>query len=142
MLLRKNNFLKYILFFFIGGFLYGLIEIISRGYSHISMFLAGGICFILIGLINEVVSWKMSLISQMVVSAGIITIVELVFGLIVNVWLGLNVWDYSSKPYNFMGQICLLYTGYWFLLSPLAIILDDYLRYFLLKEEKPRYKIF
>ena len=69
MLLRKNNLLKYILFFFIGGFLYGLIEIISRGYSHISMFLAGGICFILIGLINEVVSWKMSLISQMVVSA-------------------------------------------------------------------------
>ena len=141
MLLRKNNFLKYILFFFIGGFLYGLIEIISRGYSHISMFLAGGICFILIGLINEVVSWKMSLISQMVVSAGIITIVELVFGLIVNVWLGLNVWDYYQSHIILWDKLSFIHC-YWFLLSPLAIILDDYLRYFYLRKKSQGIKYF
>ena len=142
MMLINNRFLKYTFLFLIGGFLYGGLEILSRGYSHISMLIAGGICFVLIGLLNEVYSWNMSLVSQMVISALIITTVELVVGLVVNVWLNLNVWDYSDKAYNFMGQICLLYTNIWFLLSFFAILLDDYLRYFLLKEEKPRYKIF
>lgn len=142
MLLIYNNFLKYIFLFLTGGFAYGGIEILSRGYSHISMLVAGGICFILIGGLNEGYSWNMSLVSQMVISSGIVTTVEFTVGLIVNVWLKLNVWDYSNMPYNFMGQICLLYTNIWFVLSLFAILLDDYLRYYLLKEEKPRYKIF
>lgn len=142
MLLRYNTFLKYSLLFLIGGFAYGGIEILFRGYSHISMLAAGGICFILIGLINEVYSWEISFVSQMVISSFIITAVEFIFGLVVNVWLGLNVWDYSDQPYNLMGQTCILFSIIWFFLSPLAILLDDYLRYYLLGEEKPRYKIF
>jgi uncharacterized membrane protein len=142
MLLLHSKLLKYILLFFVGGFLYSTIEIFTIGHSHISMLAAGGISFILIGLINEVFTWDMALISQMVISAAIITVVEFIFGLIVNVWLKLNVWDYSTEPYNIMGQICLLYTNIWFLLSIFGILLDDYLRYYILKEEKPRYKIF
>jgi uncharacterized membrane protein len=126
----------------IGGFAYGGVEILYRGFSHISMMVAGGISFILIGLLNEIYSWKMALISQMVLSAGIITAVEFLVGLVVNVWLKLNVWDYSNLPYNIMGQVCLIYTNVWFFLSLPAILFDDYLRYFLLKKEKPRYKIF
>ena len=105
MLLQYNKWLKYVLLFLVGGFAYGGIEIMSRGYSHISMFVAGGICFILIGLINETKSYEIALIKQMVISAAIITAVELVTGLVVNVWLGLKVWDYSNRPLNFMGQI-------------------------------------
>jgi uncharacterized membrane protein len=142
MLLRYNIFLKYILLLLVGGFAYGGIEIIFRGYSHISMMIAGGICFILIGLLNEIRSRKIGFLKQMLISAFIITAVELVTGLIVNVWLGLKVWDYSERPFNFMGQICILYTIIWFFLSPIAIILDDYLRYYILGEEKPHYKIF
>lgn len=142
MLLLYNRFLKYTLLFFIGGFAYGGIEILFRGFSHISMLIAGGICFILIGLLNEVFPWDMALISQMFISAGIVTVVEFVIGWVVNIWLGLNVWDYSTLPYNFMGQICLLFINIWFFLSLFAILLDDYLRYYILKEEKPRYKIF
>lgn len=142
MLLRSNKFLKYSLLFLIGGFAYGGIEIIFRGYSHISMMIAGGICFILIGLINEVYPKEISFIKQMAISSAIITVVELLTGLIVNVWLDLNVWDYSDHSFNFMGQICILYIFIWFLLSPVAIILDDYLRYYVLDEEKPHYKIF
>jgi uncharacterized membrane protein len=126
----------------IGGFSYGGIEILFRGYSHISMFIAGGICFILFGLLNEVYSWKIALISQMFISAGIITAVEFLVGLIVNVWLKLHVWDYSGMPYNLLGQVCLLYTNSWFFLSLAGILADDYLSYYILKEEKPRYKIF
>lgn len=142
MLMISNRFLKYTFLFLIGGFAYGGVELLSRGFSHISMFIAGGVCFILIGLLNEVYSWNMSILSQMVISSVIVTFVELIVGLIVNVWLKLNVWDYSNKPYNFMGQICLLYTNLWFFLSLLAILLDDYLRYLVLKEEKPKYRFF
>jgi uncharacterized membrane protein len=142
MLLYYNKTLKYTLLFLFGGFAYGGIEILFRGYSHISMFAAGGLCFILIGLLDQSFTWEMSLISQMVISAGIITAVEFAVGLIVNVWLKLNVWDYSRLPYNLMGQICLLYSNLWFFLSLIGILADDYLRYFILKEEKPHYKIF
>lgn len=137
-----NNTLKYIFLFFLGGYAYCGVELLFRGFTHISMLAAGGICFVLIGSLNEVFPKKISLISQMVISAVIVTIVELVVGLIVNVWLGLNVWDYSNMPYNFMGQICLLYFNIWFVLSLAAILLEDYLRYFLLGEEKPHYKVF
>jgi uncharacterized membrane protein len=106
------------------------------------MLVAGGICFLLIGLLNEVYSWNMSVVSQMAIAALIITTVELSVGLIVNVWLKLNVWDYSDQPYNLFGQICLLYTNIWFFLSLPAIVLDDLLRYYLLKEDRPHYKFF
>lgn len=42
MLIVYNRFLKYTLLFIAGGFAYGGLEIISRGFSHISMFIAGG----------------------------------------------------------------------------------------------------
>ena len=136
----KNVILRYTLLFLLGGFSYCFIEILFRGYSHISMLIAGGICFVLIGNLNRKRK-DMSLVGQMFLSAFIITGIELVTGLIVNVWLGLEVWDYSSLPYNFMGQICLLYTNIWFFLSILGILLDDYTRYWLMGEEKPHYKI-
>ncbi|GAA4290745.1 membrane protein [Anaerocolumna aminovalerica] len=137
-----NNTLKYILLFFIGGYAYCGIEILFRGFSHISMLIAGGLSFVLIGLLNENFNHKMALVSQMALSACIITAIEFLVGLVVNVWLDLKVWDYSNMPYNFMGQICLLYVNIWFFLSLASILLDDYLRYFLLGEEKPHYKIF
>ncbi len=85
---------------------------------------------------------KMSFISQMVLSSVIITALEFITGLIVNIWLKMDIWDYSQLPYNFMGQICLLYSVFWFLVSSVAIVLDDFLRYKLFNEEKPHYKIF
>lgn len=141
MTMRHNVFLKYLLLFFLGGFLYGAIEILSRGYSHISMFLAGGLCFVAIGLVNEVFPKDTALVSQMLLSALVVTIIEFITGMIVNVWLGLHVWDYSSQPYNLYGQVCLLFSLLWFFLSLPAILLDDYLRYKIFGEEKPKYKI-
>ena len=45
----------YSIIFFTGGFLYCGIEILYRGYSHISMFFTAGICFLLIGFIEIVI---------------------------------------------------------------------------------------
>lgn len=135
------KFEKYLFLFFVGGAAYYCLEIISRGYSHYSMFLCGGLCFIGCGILNESVKIEMSLISQMVLSSLLITALEFITGCIVNLWLGWKVWDYSRLPYNFKGQICLIFSVAWFFLSLAAILLDDYLRYKLFDEEKPYYKI-
>lgn len=127
--------------FTIGGLLYYLIEILWRGYSHLSMFVVGGICFIFIGLINEHLSFDTPLWKQQLIAASIVTGIELIAGLILNVWLKLDIWDYSNLAFNLLGQICLQYSILWFLLSLLAIVLDDWLRWWLFEEEKPHYKL-
>ena len=135
------TFFKYVFLFLIGGFSYYFLEIAFRGYSHFSMIICGGLAFVLSGALNQWSHFEMSLISQMFLSMVIITLLELVTGLIVNVWLHLNVWDYSAMPYQFMGQICLLYSVLWMALSLVCIFVDDLLRWKVFKEEKPRYKI-
>ena len=134
-------FLKELYLFFFGGVCYSLIEMLFRGYTHWSMMIVGGLCFILIGAINEVSSYDLALTSQMLFSAVIVTAIEFVAGTIINVWLGLGVWSYSDMPYNVHGQICLVFFCAWFFLSLAAILLDDFLRYKLFGEEKPHYRV-
>ena len=131
---------KYAVLFVMGGLVYMSLEILWRGYTHWTMGMLGGICFICLGLINELLSWETPLALQMLIGGAIITVLELVTGCIVNLWLGWNVWDYSDLPYNFLGQISLFSSIGWIGLSLVGIVLDDYLRYWLFHEEKPRYK--
>ena len=133
-------FVKYLILLVIGGTAYYGIEIVARGFSHWTMFFVGGICFVLVGIINEVTP-KIPLLQQMVLSAAVITAIEFVSGCILNIWLGLNIWDYSDEVGNILGQICPKHTIYWFLLSSVGIVVDDYIRYFLFGEEKPKYTI-
>ena len=135
-----KHFIKYLILLIVGGTAYYGIEVLARGFSHWTMFLVGGICFILIGAINEITP-KMPLIQQMLLSAAIITAVEFISGCVLNLWLGLDIWDYSENFGNILGQICPKHTIYWFLLSSVGIVVDDYIRYFLFGEEKPKYTI-
>lgn len=129
-----NFILKFIMLFSTGGMLYGIIETLFRGFSHISMFIAGGICFVFIGLLDESRKIRIPFIMQMLISSVIITAVELVTGMIVNIGLNLNVWDYSYIPFNYKGQICLLFSIMWFFLSGIGIILEDLIRIIIFKE--------
>ena len=137
-----KTILKLIILFIIGGTIYVSLELLFRGRSHISMFILGGFCFVLIGGINNYISWEMPLILQMIIGAVVITTLEFITGYIVNIKLGLNVWDYSNQPLNIKGQICLSFSFLWMLISLIAIVLDDYLRYWIFKEKKPKYHIF
>lgn len=83
----------------------------------------------------------MSLLFQMGVSTIIITCLEYLTGAIVNIGLGLNVWDYSNLPLNIHGQICLYFSFVWFFVSFIAIVLDDLLRYKLFGEEFHKYRL-
>lgn len=137
MLAHAGKFQQTLFLFLTGGFLYCGIETLFRGYSHVSMLMAGGLCFILIGHIRK----DMSLISKMFLSVFIITFIELFTGILVNIMLGWNVWDYSEQQYNLLGQICLLFCNIWFFLSLPAILCYDYLCYWLMGGEKPNYKV-
>lgn len=139
---RSKLLLKYFFLFLFGGTVYCVIELLFRGHTHPSMYILGGLCFIICGLYNEVLSWDVPLVLQMLLGSATITILEFITGVIVNIILKLNIWDYSNMPFNLLGQICLPFCIAWFFLSAVAIIVDDYLRYYFFDEEKPRYKLF
>lgn len=124
----------------IGGFLYTGIEILYRGYTHWTMFIIGGLAFWLIGCINEYIEWDVIVWKQMAIGMAIITSLEFITGFIVNIIFGWNVWDYSNVPFNVLGQICLPFCVIWYFLSLVGIILDDYIRYWLFREEPPHYR--
>ncbi|MBE6955173.1 MAG: hypothetical protein E7449_04595 [Ruminococcaceae bacterium] len=124
----------------LGGALYVGLEYLWRGRSHISMFLLGGLCFFLVGWLNEVS--PLGLFWQSLLGAGIITILEFSCGMLVNVALGLNVWDYQDLPLNFKGQVCLPYFLLWIPVSVLAIFADDVLRFVLFRQSFPLYRLF
>lgn len=124
----------------VGGAIYVLLEMAWRGHSHWTMFLLGGICFLALGLINEVIPWEMPLWIQVLIGACIVTALEFLAGCVVNLWLGWGVWDYSGLPGNILGQICPQYFLLWIPVSLVGIVLDDWLRYCLWGEERPHYK--
>lgn len=128
-----------LILFVIGGCIYMGIEIAARGFTHWSMGIVGGLCFVIIGLLNEIFTWNMLFQTQCFIGAITITALEYISGCILNIWLGWNIWDYSDRPFNLNGQICLQNCFYWVILSAVAILLDDYIRYYVFKEEKPRY---
>lgn len=100
--------LKSVLFFVFGGLAYVGLELLWRGRSHHSMFLAGGTCFLLLGRLSRR-QWRLP--ARALAGSGIITGVELLTGLAVN--RAYTVWDYRAMPFNFLGQVCLAFSLLW-----------------------------
>lgn len=102
--------------YLLGAAGYGILELLWRGYTHWTMLVVGGLCFFLIYHIFRRYSfctiWEKALAGSM-----IITVVELLSGIVINVILGWEVWDYSDEFFNIMGQVCLLYSVLWFAVS-------------------------
>lgn len=133
-------FVESLVLFFVGGTIYYVIEMLWRGHSTWQMILVGGICFLFCGSVNEFLNWDMLIWKQMLICSIGITAIEFLAGYILNIALQLGIWDYSRMPFNVLGQICLPFSLGWYVLSLPAIILDDYMRYWLFKEEKPKYR--
>lgn len=144
--MKINSFFKNSILFLIGGSIYWLIEFVYKTYiysgnTHWSMFILGGLSFLILGSLNENIPWDWSLITQGLIGTAIITSLEFLFGYILNIQLQLNIWDYSHLPFNYKGQVCLFFSCLWFILGLIGIILDDFLRWKIFNEEKPHYHI-
>lgn len=111
---------RYYFLFIIGGIGYALIEILARGYTHPSMAIAGGLSLISIDFINSKFAYKSIFFRGLLCSLAI-TGIELFIGIWVNLILNLGVWNYSKEAFNFMGQICPLYSLIWFGISLVVI---------------------
>lgn len=108
-----NFYLMYSLAFMIGGNAYCAIELLYRNRTHYSMFFCAGMAvaiLLFIYLQNKTIS---PLIFALI-AALVITILELIFGAVFNLWLDMGVWDYSNVPFNLFGQICLPFSAIWF----------------------------
>ena len=104
------------------GAVYVALEILFRGRSHPAMLIVGGLCGVLVGAINQRPGfYRAPVIVQAMIGALIVLAVEFVSGCVLNLWLGLGIWDYSNLPGNVLGQICPAFGLLWFLIMPLAI---------------------
>jgi uncharacterized membrane protein len=106
---------EYSIVFAIGGVIYSLIEIISRGFTHWTMTITGGAAFVTLYMINIRLKAR-SLITKCFIGSIAITLIEFIVGIIVNKRLNMGVWDYSNQKLNIMGQVCPLFTLIWFFL--------------------------
>jgi len=124
---------KYAVRWYLGGMGYTALELLWRGWSHGSMFVVGGLCFLMLGTVGRV---RIPLAARMVLGACLVTAAELLAGLLLNLGLGMRIWDYSGMPCNLLGQICLPYFLLWHPVSLGAILLDAWLRAVLPGTEK------
>ena len=122
-----NNFYENAQVFLIGALLYNGTEVLFRGFTHWTMFLAGGLCvtalYNVFLRLENIALWKKCLIGTTV-----ITIVEFAFGCIFNLILKWDVWDYSGHSFHLWGQVCLLFTVFWFILSAPLVWLTKHLQ--------------
>lgn len=132
---------KYLFLWSLGGCIYYGFENIFRGFSHWTMFILGGICFLFIYIQEVVMKFNDSLAVQLLRCIIFVTATEFITGIVVNKWLRMNVWDYSELPFHLFGQICIPFTIIFSGLCLLGIILSGYIGYWLFGEEKPHFYI-
>lgn len=123
-MMRHPNAALHCVFGLIAGCIYLIIELAWRGHTHWTMLPLAAVIFVCAGVLDERENpppvWL-----QVVIGTGIATALELAAGVVLNVWLGLGVWDYSGLPGNILGQICPQYTLAWAVLMVVSIRLEN-----------------
>ncbi len=102
--------------FLIGAAGYPLLELAYRRRTHYSMAIAGGLAML---LIRHTAKLKCPWPLRVLVCGTGITGIEYLCGIIWN--RKHTVWDYSNKPLNVQGQICLQFSAIWCLLSSVML---------------------
>lgn len=85
--------------------------------------------------------WDVPLWLQALACAALVTAVEFAAGCVLNLWLGLGVWDYSQLPGNLLGQICPQFFGIWWVLCLVFIPVFDWMWYAVAGGERPTYSV-
>ena len=138
----SKSLLRHLVMFYVGFVTYITVEVLYRGYSYPLMGLLGGISLILIGMINNKISWHLDLAFQGLIGTVNGTTLEYITGVADRAFLHLNMWDYSDVPLNFQGIICLPFSIAWFALSIIAIFIADAIDYYIFDEQPlPHYHV-
>lgn len=142
---RYSKLVLSVLLWFFGGTVYFLLEVAYKtatGHperiSWTMLVLAIALC-VPVERAGYQLPWETPLWLQAAVCAALVTATELAAGLILNLWLGLDVWDYSDLPLNFLGQICLPFALAWWGLCLVFIPAFDWMRWAVLGGERPYY---
>jgi len=127
---KQSLVLKHLFLFFVMGMIYFTLEGFWNGKANIIMLPVGGICGLLTGLLNEFPKFfNLKMWQQTLLGTFIVTLIEFISGVILNIYLGLNLWNYSSMWGNLYGQITPQYMFLWSVILPFGIFVDDFLRY-------------
>ena len=113
---------KLTLCFLSGATIYPIIELIYRGYTHFSMAILGGVCLCAVFSVHTALG-RGKILTKALLSTVLITQCEFLCGVIVNILLGLSVWDYSDRKFHVLAQVCPRFSFYWFLLSVSALMI-------------------
>ena len=142
---RAGRWVLSMLLWFFGGTLYFLLEVafktITGHPERISwtMLVVAILLTVPVERCGAQLPWSCPLWLQALCCAALVTAVELVSGLFLNLWLGLDIWDYTDLPGNFLGQICPQYSAVWWVLCLVFIPAFDWLRYAVEGIERPCY---
>lgn len=142
---RAGRWVLSMLLWFWGGTVYFLLEVAwktAAGKPEMiswTMLVLAVLLTIPVERCGEQLPWGVPLWLQALACAALVTAAELAAGLILNVWLGLGVWDYSDLPGNFMGQICPQFAAVWFGLCLVFIPAFDWMRWSVEGGQRPKY---
>ena len=140
---KKNIYLKniseYLVLWAVGGCIYYGIEVLFRGFSHISMFMLGGLCMQFFTWQGRLTEWQDALPRQITRCTIFVVSMEFITGIIVNKWYHLAVWDYSDMPLQLCGQICLPFMILFACLCAVGIYLSANILHLLYGEDKPQF---
>lgn len=155
--LVKYYFKNKIIHFLVFLSFYMNVEVIVRaltgdmiGYKGISLFslmgytsiyvgiLAGFLSLIIAFLCDNNTYFNLKAYQKVLIGGSIITLAELISGIILNLWFGLSIWSYADEKFNFLGQIELFNCLLWFfVITPLIIWFDSHFTYYIYDEDKP-----
>ena len=132
---------EYLFLWAVGGCIYYTFEVVFRGFSHWTMFVLGGICFLFCAWQGLTVKWTDPLWLQVLRCALFVTACEFITGIVVNKWLNWSVWDYSDQPFQLFGQICIPFVVIFSGLCAVGIFLAGFLTHWIYGDVKPHYHV-
>lgn len=110
------------------------------GHTSLWMLLVGGLLGLVLSYIGRsggVLRRRLPYFLVVLIGALSIDALELVSGIVLNLWLGFNLWSYQGERFNILGQISLYHSFLWVLLTPAAFWLEDVLKYYIQDAVKP-----
>ena len=117
----QKNIGEYGFAFLMGFFLYTMMEIMGRGYTHWTMGIAAGVTMSVLYHMEDRLS--ASRLTRALLGGLFVTAAEFTVGVFDNIIMGWQVWDYSDMPLNLMGQICPMFSALWYVLCFLGILI-------------------